>query len=504
MLKQFIRNTVISSAAFGTAAVLGLIVIPVIIGTWGVAEFGLIVLARMFLPTGLVGLLDMGLSEVTTQAVARAREHRNWRLAGQHLAFLTVLAIALGIALAIVIWIGAPYFAKILQVDPAHVDRFVQILRYTALANLVLFPALIWEGIVKGFERYNIQRLAEVSSTAAYVALTIWAANAKASFELVAYIYLASTLMRALLVFIAALIAVKRKVRLAMWDDPIRNDILHRCMLFAQSKMTGGLALPIQPLVVGLLFGPTGVGVYDAIVRLPRVSKVVVGLLTSALLPVASRLDERGSSGAFQKLGEFGLVILPMFTVPALVAAAILSTEIMQIWIGQAMVPYGLWMGLSFVVPICAQYLAFGNVIFQTRTAVLARLNRLMVYQLVVWALVAVVTLRMFDERALILGQVVGNAVVLPWQINVIRNGLNLQSASLLRALGIQALVLAVGALLLVKLAEYIAIDSFWKLGTVIGIFCLASWLTQYFLVLEKRHRAIFVELGHRLGWASH
>ena len=53
-----------------------------------------------------------------------------------------------------------------------------------------------------------------------------------------------------------------------------------------------------------------------------RVSKILVGLLTSALLPVASRLDERGSSTTFQRLGELGLIMLPMFTLPPLAAAA--------------------------------------------------------------------------------------------------------------------------------------------------------------------------------------
>jgi O-antigen/teichoic acid export membrane protein len=503
MLKQLIRNTVISSAAFGVAAVLGLIVIPVIIRTWGVTEFGLIVLARILLPSGMMGLLDLGLSEVTTQAVARAREHRNWRRAGQQLALLTVMAAGLGALLAVTIWISAPYLSIALRVDPVHVDRFSQILRYTALANLVLIPALVWEGIVKGFERYNVLRLAEVGSTIIYVAGTIWASHAAASFEVVAYIYLASTLMRACLVFIAAFIAVVRKVRLAMWDAPIRREMFHRCALFAQGKLTGGLALPVQPFLVGLLFGPKGVGVYDTVVRLSRVSKVVIGLLTSALLPVASRLDERGNADAFQRLGEFGLVILPMFTVPPLMAAAVLSPEIMQAWIGPQMVPYAVWMGLSFVVPICAQYLAFGNVMFLTRTDVQSRLNRLMIYQLAIWAVVAVATLHMFDERALILGQVVGNAAILPLQIGAVSRGLQLDSHRLLRALLAQAVILAVVSLLLLKLADYVAIDSFWGLGLAIAAFCVVSWSLQYFLVLEERQRAIFTELGHRFGWAS-
>src|SRR5258708_37139969 len=90
MIKRLIQNTVISVAAFGAAALLGLIVIPVIIRTWGVTEFGLIVITRLLLPSGMTAVLDLGLSEVATQAVARAREHRDWGLAGRQPSVLTV------------------------------------------------------------------------------------------------------------------------------------------------------------------------------------------------------------------------------------------------------------------------------------------------------------------------------------------------------------------------------------------------------------------------------
>ena len=54
----------------------------------------------------------------------------------------------------------------------------------------------------------------------------------------------------------------------------------------------------------------------------------------------------------FQRLGELGLVMLPMFTVPPLAAAAILSPAIMHLWIGPLIAPYAFWMGLSFLIPI--------------------------------------------------------------------------------------------------------------------------------------------------------
>ncbi len=310
-------------------------------------------------------------------------------------------------------------------------------------------------------------------------------------------------LMRALVVLVAASMALGRKgTKFSAWTIAIRRELLHRCLLLLQGKLIGGIALPIQPFVIGLLFGPKGVGTYDALVRLSRVAKVVVGLLTSALLPVASRLDERGNSGTFRQLGELGLVMLPMFTVPPLAVAAVLSSNIMQIWIGPLLVPYALWMGLSFLIPICAQYLATGNVIFLTRPEIQSRLNTLMVFQLLVWAVVSFATLGLFAERALILGQVVGNLVILPWQLSTLGRALNLDPRSLLRALGTQAAILIIGSILLAVLEGYFQFDSVIKLAIAAGIFCLVTWIAQYFLVLEKRHRAIFPEVGRLMGLA--
>lgn len=503
MIKRLIHNTVISTVAFGAAAILGLIVIPVIIRTWGVTEFGLIVITRLLLPSGMMAVLDLGLSEVATQVVARAREHRDWKLVGRQLSFLTTVSIALAAVVSAAIWLCTPYLAVLMKVDAAHAGRFTEILHYTALANLILIPALVWEGTVKGFERYNLLRFSEFASTLAYVALTIWASNVSASFDTVAYIYLSTLVIRALVVLAATIAALTTKgARFAASTAQIRRTLFHQCLLLLQGKLIGGISGPIQPFIAGLFFGPTGAGTYDALVRLARVSKILVGLLTSALLPVASRLDERGSSTTLQRLGELGLIMLPLFTLPPLAAASILSPEILQLWIGPLLAPYALWMGLSFVIPICTQYLVIGNVISLTRPAVQARLNWLLGLQLLIWAVVAAATLDLFAERSLILGQVIGSLVTLPWQISVLRQALNLEPRGFRKALAIQAIILIVGSLLLWFLAGYIRVDSLLKLALVAGTFCLISWVAQYFFVLDARHRAVFPAIGHLMGLA--
>lgn len=504
MIKRLIQNTVISALAFGVAALLGLAVIPLIIGTWGVTEFGLIVISRLLLPSGMMAVLDLGLSEVATQVIARAREHRNWTQASRQIAFLGVVSIALTLILSAAIWLSTPLFVIVMKVDATHLEIFTRIMRYTALANLIFVPALVWEGIVKGFERYNLLRVAEVTSTAGYVGLTFAASWAAAGFEVVAYIYLATLAARAVVIGIAAFVALRHKhIRLLPWTQEIRQDILRRCLLLLQGKLMGGISGPFQPFLIGLLFGPKAVGTYDALVRLSRVSKVVVSLLTSALLPVASRLDERGSATSFQRLGDLGLVMMPMFVVPPLAATAILSPEIMSIWIGPLLAPYAFWMGLSFLVPICTQYVAIGSLIFLTRPEVQARLNRLIAVQLLIWAAVTAATLHLFAERALILGQVIGGIAILPLQLVALRDALELDRKSFVRVIGTQLVILVLASAFLATIAGYIRLDSVLKLALGSMVFCLITWTLQYFLVLEKRHRTVFPAVGQLMGLTS-
>ncbi len=504
MIKRLIQNTIVSIIAFGGAALLGLLVIPVIIRHWGVTEFGLIVIARLLIPTGMMAVFDLGLSEVATQAVARAREHRDWNLVARQLTFLNMLSLALAGVTSCAIWFGASWFALLMKIDAIHLEQFSRILHVTALANLILVPSLVFEGVVKGFERYNLLRLTELSSTTGYVTLTIWASNIGASFEIVAFIYLGSLVLRALVILVAALVALGVKhARPTPWTSAIRRELFYRCMLLLQGKLIGGITGPIQPFLVGIMFGPSSVGIYDAVVRLSRVSKVVVGLLTSALLPVASRLDQRGNKKSFQRLGEFGLLMLPMFTVPPLAAAAVLSYGVMDVWIGKSLLPYAFWMGLSFLIPICTQYLAIGNLLFLTKPDVQARLNFLLGVQLGVWMLVSAATLLWLSERALILGQVVASLIVLPWQLETLQSALGLARLRFILALGKQAAIISVCSGLLWIFTGYIQADSVLRLSLISGTFCLLAWLAQYFLVLENRHRAIFPEVMSLMGVTS-
>lgn len=497
MLKRLIQNTVVSAIVFGLVAVLGVIVIPVIIRTWGVTEFGLIVLARLFLPSGLIGIIDFGLSEVTTQVVARVREHRNWDVVGSQLLLLTILSVLLAIALSVPAWLAIPLIVSLFKIEPTHVASFAEILRYTVLANLLLFPALVWEGIVKGFERYGLLRVTEFGATALYVAGTVYFANTNYRYDTVAYCFLASNVLRALCLLGAAGAAFGRFHTSLSWPRPdVRHDVMTRCYLVTQGKLIGGIIAPIQPLLIGIYLGPQSVGIYDTLVRIPRLVKVVASLLTSALLPVVSRLDQRANVEQFNRFGEAGIALLPMVTVPPMVAAAVLSPAIMRIWIGPQISPYAGWMGLMFVVTMCFQYVIFGNTLFMTRTRVQSRLNLLMGLHLVIWAAVTLATVHYLGERGFIFGQTVGTVGVLPWQLWIFVKELGTSPTRFLAATGTHLAILLLEALGLATLLHFTGEPGVTAVIVLIAAFSLLAWAAHYFLVLSREERSLFLKHG--------
>ena len=149
MMKRLVPEYHRFRARFGAVAVLGVIVIPIIIRTWGVTEFGLIVLARLLLPTGLMASSTSACRGHHPGGRARARASRLGPCR-QPAYVADRLRCLLALTLSARHGCRSLSYPRI-KVEPAHVAKFTTILRYTAIANLLLFPALVWEGIVKGF-----------------------------------------------------------------------------------------------------------------------------------------------------------------------------------------------------------------------------------------------------------------------------------------------------------------------------------------------------------------
>lgn len=492
MLRRFLHNTAISAVAYGLAGVLGLFAVGVIARSYGLAVLGLVVLARAFLPTGFLALVDLGVSETTTQAVARGHIG-DWNVAGERVSLLTLIAAATGIISGLILWGAASWLTKVFKVPTEHVGAFISILNVTALALPICFLGLIAEGFLKGFEYYGWLRATEVGSNLSYVAAVYLFSLSGANFEWLAYAYLASVVGKYLVLAIIVYQAGRDvSMRFSRWTAPVRRDILHRCWLMFNSRIGGTLQQPVPPLVIGALFGPAEVGSFDLITRLPRFLKATMAPLYAAILPISTRLDETTDERRLQMLGRSGLILPSALLVPALVVVALFSKDILRIWVGPVHAGQWPWLALSLCIPAVTAMLGSGQTALIVRSSFLRISTRLTYCQVFTQYVISFVFLFWLRETAFIVGWAISYVLFAPLIARYMLAEIGLPNSLFWQQLAKLAIVALILAIVVLIYKQFSTPTSLISLMVVGGLTSVLAWTLSFGIVLSRGDRAMF------------
>lgn len=498
MFRGLAMNTAISAVAYFVVSVVGLLVVPMLVSAYGLAEFGLIVLVRLLLPTGILGPFDCGFSETATQAVARARTDGSWSQAQTRVRQLLVIAAAVGASLAATVFLGAQALAVLLKVDAAHLTSFVITVQVTAMCLPVLFPALVFEGVIKGAEAYRALRAVEVLAALAYGAAAVVAVAAGWGYHSVALGFLLSLLLRAGLAVVLGLQHLcARPVCDANWWRGSWREVLLRCRLMAWNRTLGTSQAQAAPLLIGVLLGPAAAGLYDVLVRLPRFAKQIVGLLNSALLPVAARLEADADHRGMQRLGRLGLVVAAAAALPPLAAGSVFSEPILRLWIGPALASEWPWLALMFAVPALSALISSGATALLVRTECVAAMNRLVAIQIVLQLGLSLALLAYWEVRAFIFGQVAAMVLTFGPQLRLIcrEQGLGRET---MRTFAVVVGIVAVAMILVVVTGLPGKVGGPATLVFALGGSTVVCWLMLAWVLLS---RAQWAALGAACPW---
>jgi O-antigen/teichoic acid export membrane protein len=492
VLRGFLQNTAISAVAYAVAGVLGLFAVGVIAKSYGVAVLGLIVLARAFLPTGFLALVDLGVSETTTQAVARGRVG-DWTVASEKMSLLTAIAAVTGIISALVLLVAAASLATLFKVAPDQVVAFVSILRITALALPIAFLGLIAEGALKGFEQYGWLRLTEVGGNIFYVVAVYALSLQRAPFEWIAYSYLFVMVAKYfVLAGVVYRVAKDSSLRFCSWQASSRQDVMHRCWLMFNNRIVGILQQPVVPLAIGAFYSPVEVGTYDLITRLPRFLKATMAPLHSAILPISTRIEEETDMRRLQMLGRNGLVLPTAIVVPIFVVVALFSEQILTVWVGPQHADQWPWLAISMFIPAITVMLGAGQTALMVKSDFLRLNTRLLYLQVVAQYLVTALTLAWFRDQAFILGWVVSYVVFAPLIAHHVLSYMNLPDSLFWEQLGRHTLVAAILAVVVTGCKMFLDPGGLTALVIVGGISCVVAWGLSAAIILSGSDRAMF------------
>lgn len=429
MFRRLAHNTAISAVAFFVISVVGLLLTPVLVAAYGLAGLGLVALARLLLPTGVLALIDFGISEVAVQATARARETGNWTHASGQLTLLALGSLVIGILAGGIVALLHRIIPVIVNAPVAYADPFAGVVLVTGLALPIVFLSLSAEGVLKGYERYGVVRGLEVISTCFYAGGVLIGVGMGQPFEWACYAYLFAQTGRATAaVALAGWTLTRDKVRLHSWTKADRREVTSRCAQLGYGRILGSLQGQAPPLFVAMLWGASAVGVYDVLTRLPRVAKSILGLINSTLLPVAVRLDASENTAHIRKLGETGLLVILLVTLPVCAACMLFSREILQFWIGPSVRDGWPWQSLMFLLPATSAIVGFGSNALLGRQDIVKKLNLVTTIQVGVQLAVSFGTTAVFQDKSFILGHVVALMVGFPWSLAIIKSAQGLSS----------------------------------------------------------------------------
>ncbi len=500
MLFALFRNVAITAIAFFFTGLIGLLLVPILVHAYSLAGFGLIIMARMFLPLAVLAAVDFGVGEYVTQSVAKARVAADRSSCGRELCMALGVAVVLGLLSGAALFVASFWMSAWLSVPAEHQAAFARVMQFTAVSMPVFFSSLVFEGVVKGQENYAMQRAIEVLASIIYSGLAIAAVWLGWQFDAVCYALLLSLWVRALVaLFVAARSLRSWKLQFAYPTSAERDAFRMRARLMVSNKCMGVAQAQSSPLLISVLLGPASLGVFDALTRLPRFAKTVLGLLSSTVLPVAARLESDADDKGLTRLGQSGALTAGLVALPPIAAAVVFSKPLLQVWLGDAFAHLWLWQALMFIVPALGVLVGFGGAALIVRPAALAAMNRLVLLQIALQFAIALAGLSVLQEKAFIVGQVVATSITFFWQMRLIATELKTaeHAGKRLMRIGVVAV-----ALVLPGWGLQGWIMGPLSLGLAMAAWTAACWVGCYFLVLSAVQRQRLQAFVGR-KWAS-
>lgn len=317
-------------------SVLSLLLVPILVRTYGLHAYGLVPLIRLLTPLGALGILMLGLPSFATRAAATPGATKQEIRARQ--STLMTLSLLLGAVISLVLAaIGPLPLAHRLDVGAEELSAFVMAFWVLFVSLPLQFVGALLNSALTGRGHLRALRATEVGTSIIYFAVCATAAWQRASIEIVLIALLAGDTLRALI-----LIAYARGISLISLRALFRPDwrwlksYLKELRILTVASVAGHARKYAASTTIVFLFGPAALGLYDAVERVPRAIKLLLGLVNNAVLPHTLALDAATTQNQLRSLIVRSMRLILFFILPVSIVVMFYAYPLLSLWLGAA------------------------------------------------------------------------------------------------------------------------------------------------------------------------
>lgn len=337
--RRLVLNTLSTGLGNAWAMVVMLATLPLLLRGLGADAFGVWVLLQTFSGVnGWLSLADLGVGFAMTRLVAgRAAvgDHHGARQAVTGgLAILGTVGVVSAGTLAV---LGPLTLPRLFNVDADRVSSFR--VAIVVFAANVLGEVLI-RGIgaaLEGFQRVDLARGVDAARRTVVAVATVTVALAGGG---LVGVVTASTVATGLALFVAVgtLVAQVRKAGDGAAAARPRSDDVAELLRYGSTvgalNAAGVLHRVMDKLIVGTLFGPTGVALIEVAIQIQNGASAILSATSYAAMSSSPWLQARGDEDALRKLLLRGTRYCMLVTLPVVAVVAVLAEPIVRLWVG--------------------------------------------------------------------------------------------------------------------------------------------------------------------------
>ncbi|MDO9556424.1 MAG: oligosaccharide flippase family protein [Coriobacteriia bacterium] len=332
--RRIVTNTLANGTAQFTSLLAGLVFMPLLIRSFGLADYGLYLLASSIV--GYASLLDFGVGASLVKMIAAKESEGSREGIGALASAALVFYIIIGVVIAALMVILGLLSGVLFRVTPEQADLLQRLLLVAAAFSLWTWPASTFVSVLHGFQNYTIT---------ARVSLGVTLANAVAiAAVLIAHqgpfvLLIATSSIGALGSLVNVFFARRQLAGITVSPTLARPESLKRIFsfswaIFVVQVMTIVLYQQTDRMILGAFVGAAAVTLYEASGRMQGLIAALTGFANSAVIPMASHLDALGETERLRALFLRGTKYTLALVTPVIVVLAVIARPLLREWLG--------------------------------------------------------------------------------------------------------------------------------------------------------------------------
>ncbi|OGC74295.1 MAG: hypothetical protein A2145_04765 [candidate division Zixibacteria bacterium RBG_16_40_9] len=330
---QIVKNVLSNWVTFLIIGLINLALVPFVLRHLGDLGFGVWVLANTV--TVYLGLLDLGIRSSVIRYVAKYRSVSDYQNLNQIISTSLVTFTAIGSFALILSVILAFLFPTIFKISPEFEGQVQWVVLLVGLNLALSFPAGVFNGILLGMERFDLNNLFNLVNNVLKAVLILIIFNFKVNLVVLALIQLFSSLV-AYLLCLWRVLKLEPNLKISFrLSNKASLTVIFQHGLYSFLLVSAYQIIYYSPnVLIGIITSTSLVTYFAMAAILIEYTRRAVNGVSFVLNPIASSLESRGDFQTLKKLLISGTKYSLLLILPVSLGLIILGKNFITIWLG--------------------------------------------------------------------------------------------------------------------------------------------------------------------------